>query len=619
MRSWRRRLSSIGKSVRDRECPNLRNLKLAAIFEEIADLLEIKGENPYKIRAYRRGAQAIALLASDVEELVQTGQLQSVDGIGKTLAAKVEEWLSSGEVAYHQKLIAEIPRGLIDVTRVPGIGPKLAKRLYEEIGVASLDDLAQAVKDHRIRQVRGLGPRAEQSIARGLDQMESDRGRIPIGEALTLGETVLQAVRSAPGVINAELAGSLRRMQDTVGDLDIVAASLESEPVMDRFAALAGPEGLLSKGSTRSSIVIGRGVQIDLRVVPPKSYAAALHHFTGSKAHHVRLRELAQKRGYSISEYGVKELESGAIYYPESEHAFYQHLGLPYIPPELREGQGEIEWALEGTLPDLVTLDHIRGDLHVHSTWSDGRSTLHQIAEAAVQRGLEYVAICDHSQALKIAGGLTSDDLRRQAEEIHKVMEEVPGVRLLRGVEVDILADGTLDLDDEILGELDIVVASIHSGLRQDRDQLTKRLVRAIANPHVDMIGHPTGRLLGQRSPYDVDIDRGDRGRPPENNTAVGRSALPRTGSISSRMTLAAGRPKPASCFRSIRMPMIRVSFPLWFRGRIVARGRGRGAALTIQYEACGATDGLVKLAAIEGEGVGAWTHASLKNWSLTK
>lgn len=486
----------------------MRNLEVAAIFEEIADLLEIKGENPFKIRAYRRGAQAISLLAADVGELVQTGGLQSVPGIGKALAAKVEEWLENGTIAYHERLAGEIPRGLIDVMRVPGIGPKLAKRLHEEIGVTSVDDLAQAVREGRIRQVRGLGPRAEQNIERSLAQMEADRGRIPIGEALTIGEAVLQAVRAAPGVIGAELAGSVRRMRESVGDIDIVAAALESEPVLDRFAALAGSEGPLAQERGRSSILIGKGVRIDLHVAPPKSYAAALHHFTGSKTHHARLRELAEMRGFRIGEYGIEDRESGEIHYPESEHAFYQLLGLPYIPPELREGQGEIERALEGELPDLVTDNHIRGDLHVHTTWSDGRSTVRQVAEAAIEWGFEYVAICDHSQALKIAGGLTSDDLRRQADEIGRVMEDVPGIKLLRGVEVDILADGTLDLDDEILAELDVVVASIHSGLRQDREQLTERLVRAISNPHVDIIGHPTGRLLGQRSPYDVDIDR---------------------------------------------------------------------------------------------------------------
>lgn len=486
----------------------MRNLTVAAIFEEIADLLEIKGENPFKIRAYRRGARAIALLPDDVASLAEKGELQSIEGIGKALAAKVEEWLATGKIAYHEALLAEIPRGLIDVMKVPGIGPKLAKRLYDEIGVASLSDLAQAVQAGRVRQVRGLGPKAEQAIARALAQMEEVRGRTPLGEALELGRSLLEEVRKAPGVIQAELAGSLRRMAETVGDLDIVAAAEESAPVMERFTSMAGVDEVLAKGQTKSSIVVRGGLQVDLRVVPPESFASALHHFTGSKEHHVRLREHAKARGYSLSEYGLKELATGRVVHPESEEELYRLLGMPYIPPELREGRDEIEKALAGTLPRLVTGADVRGDLHVHSTWSDGRASLVEIAQAAKSLGYEYVAICDHSKSLRIAGGLTADDLRRQKEAIAEAMEAVPGVRLLRGVEVDILADGSLDLDDEILSELDVVVASIHSGLRQDKEQLTRRLLRAIENPHVDIIGHPTGRILGERPAYEVDIDR---------------------------------------------------------------------------------------------------------------
>ncbi|MBO2522203.1 MAG: DNA polymerase/3'-5' exonuclease PolX [Clostridia bacterium] len=485
----------------------MRNLAVAQIFHEIADLLEIKGENPFKIRAYRRGAQAISLLPEDVAELVQRGELQSVDGIGKALAAKVEEWLATGRMAYHQELLAEIPRGLIDVMKVPGIGPKLAKRLYDELGVASLADLAEAVKAQRVRQVRGLGPKSEEAIGRALAQMAQVRERTPAGEALALGRALLEAVRSAPGVIRAELAGSLRRMAETVGDLDIVAAAEDSGPVMERFTSLPGVDEVLAKGETKAAVVI-RGLQVDLRVVPPESFAAALHHFTGSKEHHVRLRELAQKLGYSVSEYGVRELATGRVIHPGSEEELYRLLGLPYIPPELREGRGEIEKALAGELPELLVPGDIRGDLHVHSTWSDGRSTLEEIAAAAKRLGYEYVAICDHSRSLRIAGGLSAAGLRCQKEAIARAMEAVPGVRLLRGVEVDILPGGELDLDDEILAELDVVVASVHSGLRQDREQLTRRLVRAIEHPHVDIIGHPTGRILGQRAAYEVDIDR---------------------------------------------------------------------------------------------------------------
>lgn len=486
----------------------MRHLKLAAILEEIADLLEIKGENPYKIRAYRRGAQAIALLPIDIREVVQHGQLDSIPGIGKALAAKVQEWLETGKIAYHEELVAEVPRGLLDVMRVPGIGPRLAKRLYDEIGVASLEDLAQAVRARKLRTVRGLGPRTERRIERELALLEVDSKGVSLGEALVVGRTLLEQVRAIPGVARAELAGEVRRMKELADRITIVAAAGDCSPVREAFWAIAGQEEGLDDQGDLISIVVGRELKAELRVVPPASFVLAWHALTGSPRHLQELGRWAKERGFAIGEEGILELATGRVHYPETEEELYQLLGLPYIPPELREGLGEVEMAGAGRLPDLTTLEAIRGDLHVHSTWSDGRSTIHEIALAAKEQGYEYIAITDHSQALKIAGGLTRDDLLRQREEIARVKEAVPGVQILAGVEVDILADGSLDLDDEILAELDLVVASIHSGLRQDREKLTQRLVRAIAHPHVDIIGHPTGRLLGERGAADVDIDR---------------------------------------------------------------------------------------------------------------
>lgn len=484
------------------------NIELAGIFEEIADLLEIKGENPFKIRAYRRGAQAIALLPIPVSEAVESRAIDAVDGIGKALSAKIEEWLATGEVRYHRELVREIPPTLIPVMRLAGIGPKMAKRLHDEIGVASLEDLARAVADKSLSRVKGVGPRAQATIERALATLTDAAGRLPLGEALAIGGQVLEYLQKSIHVTYAALAGSIRRRCDTVGDIDIVAASDDPGQVMDYFTSMPQIQEVLVKGDTKTSVALRHGTQVDLRVVSGPHFVSALHHFTGSKEHHVALRALAKKRGYSISEYGFTQIETGRSILPKSEEELYRLLGLDFVPPELREGQGEIEQALSGALPRLIEPDDIRGDLHVHSHWSDGRSTLIDMVREAKALGREYIAICDHSKALRIANGLTADDLKRQADEIRKVERQVGGIRVLRGVEVDILADGSLDLDDETLESLDIVVASIHSGMRQDAETLTNRLVRAIENPHVDIIGHPTGRILGRRDPYDVDIDR---------------------------------------------------------------------------------------------------------------
>ncbi len=486
----------------------MHNLELAEILNEIADLLEIKGENPYKIRAYRRGAQAVSLLAEDVSELVKTGRLRRVEGIGDALEAKIREWVEQEEIAYHQRLLREIPRGLIEVMQVPGIGPKLAQRLFAEIGVGRLEDLEEAIKDGRLQRVRGLGPKAQARIERGLERMAIERGRTPLAEALTMGMRILHVVREAPGVTRAELAGSLRRRRESVGDLDIVASAADPQPVMERFVSYSEVREVLAQGSTKSSVHLYGGMQVDLRVVQDEAFASALHHFTGSQAHHIRLREWAQKRGWRVSEYGLEEIESGRVVTPPSEEALYRTLGLPYIPPELREDRGEFELALVDRLPCLVELDHLRGDLHTHSTWSDGSATIEEMVRAARDLGWSYLAICDHSQSLRIAGGLGVDDLKRQREEIERVREAVEGIRLLWGIEVDVLYDGRLDLPDAALEPLDVVVASIHSGLSNDRERMTERLVRALEHPLVDIIGHPTGRRIGHRPPYELDFDR---------------------------------------------------------------------------------------------------------------
>lgn len=482
--------------------------EIVRILQEIAALLEIKGDNPFKIRAYRRGAEALAMLGDELIQWVERGQLRRVDGIGEALAAKVEEWLATGQVAYHQQLLQEVPRGLIDVMAVPGIGPKLAHRLYTEIGVRSLDDVRDAIEQGRLLRVRGLGPKAVERIAKGLELLDEMAGRTPIGEALPVGLRLLEAVREVPGVVKAELAGSLRRRAEWVGDIDIVAAAEPSTPVMEHFTTLPDVRDVLEKGPTRASVLLVNGMQADLRVVGLRHFPAALHHFTGSAAHHVALRRWAKARGWHVSEYGLDRIETDETVLPDSEGSLYATLGLAYIPPELREGKHEIEMAQEGTLPDLIELDDIRGDLHTHSTWSDGVADIKTMARHAQALGWEYLAICDHSQSLRIAGGLDAESLKRQGDEIARIQEEVPGIRIFRGIEVDILGDGSLDLPDDSLEPLDFVVASIHSGLNQDRERLTERLCRALAHPLVDAIGHPTGRRIGLRPPYAIDFDR---------------------------------------------------------------------------------------------------------------
>lgn len=486
----------------------LHNLELAEILNEIADLLEIKGENPYKIRAYRRGAQAVSLLTEDVSDLLRTGRLRRVDGIGEALAAKIREWVEDHKITYHERLVAEIPRGLIDVMAVPGIGPKLAQRLHAEIGIARLEDLRQAIAEGRLQDVRGLGPKAQTKIERGLERLTEEAGRTPIGEALAIGLRILDVVRSSSGVTRAELAGSLRRRKESVGDLDIVAAASDSHAVMERFVSYPDVREILAHGATKSSLLLYGGMQVDLRVVREDQFASALHHFTGSQAHHIRVREWAHKRGMRVSEYGLEEMETGTVITPQNESDLYAALGLPYIPPELREDRGEFELALLDKLPKLVEPAQILGDLHTHSTWSDGSAEIEEMVKAARDLGWAYIAICDHSKSLRIAGGLDVEDLKRQAEEIERVRSEIKGIRLLWGIEVDILGDGHLDLPDSSLEPLDIVVASVHSGFSNDRERMTERLLRALEHPLVDVIGHPTGRRIGHRPPYDVDFER---------------------------------------------------------------------------------------------------------------
>lgn len=485
----------------------MRNSELAEVLGQIGDFLALQGENHFKIRAYRRGAEAIRALSEDVANIAARRELRRITGIGEALEAKIISWLATGRVPLLDKLRERFPAGLLDVMTVPGVGPKLTARLYEELGVRDLDSLEAAVEAKQLRTLKGCGPRTEERIAQGIRQMRDGHGRFPIGQVLPRAVQLKQWLADLPGARQVAIAGSLRRGCEMVKDIDIVIATDHIEPIRAALAQVPGLESQPNQGETKTTLELMGGLSVDIRLVPEQSFVTALHHFTGSKAHHVRLRERARRQGWRISEYNLMDLNQGIAHYPKSEEALYRLFGLPYIAPELREDQGEFEASLNDAAPQIVKREHLQGDIHVHSTWSDGRMSLATIARVAAKMGLEYVVICDHSPALRITRGLDAERLAAQADEIDALNAANAGAWLFKGIEVDILADGTLDLPDTTLERLDLVVASVHTGFGQTQDEMTGRIMRAMEHPHVDVIGHPTGRKLGRRPPYAVDVD----------------------------------------------------------------------------------------------------------------
>lgn len=484
----------------------MKNQEIARIFNEIADLLEIKGENPFRIRAYRRAAQNIEGLPKGIEEIPKEDLLK-VPGIGQDLAGKIQEYIKTGKIQAHEDLKKEIPEGLLTLLSVPGLGPKTSRLLYDKLEIKDLDDLERLAKEHKLAGLPGIKEKTEENILKGLEMLKRGRERQPIGRVLPIANDILEHLKKKAPVEKINLAGSLRRWKDTIKDIDILATSDNPKEVMNVFVHLPHVKDILMHGPTKSTVIIHEDLQVDLRVVEKESYGAAMAYFTGSKAHNIRLREMAMKRGLKINEYGIfQEMDDKKIG-GEKEEDVYRILGLPFIPPELREDQGEIEAAFEKRLPNLITLEDIKGDLHVHSKWSDGSHTLEQLVDAAKGYGYSYIAITDHSKGLGIARGLTEDRLLEQKKEVDAINKKLKGFRIIHGVEVDIRSDGSLDISDDVLKELDIVVASIHSGFKQPRKQLTSRLVSAMKNPYVSIIAHPTGRLIGERDAYDVDMD----------------------------------------------------------------------------------------------------------------
>jgi DNA polymerase (family 10) len=483
------------------------NFAVARLFDRMADVLEIKGENPFRIRAYRRAATNLRTLTEDVATLAREERLEEVPGIGADLAGKIVEYLETGQVEDLESARRGVPAGVIELMNVPGIGPTTAKTLYEKRHVTGIDRLEKLARAGELRGTQGIGAKTEQNILKGIALVRAGQERMPLAEALKLGEELVAELRRVPGVRRAELAGSLRRRRDTIGDIDVLVTAGRPEAVMEAFVTLPQAAEVVESGRTKAAMRHREGIQVDLRVVEPECFGAALAYFTGSKQHNIRIRERALKRGLTISEYGVFRVKSGRRVAGATEEDVYASVGLPWIPPELREDAGEVEAAQQGRLPRLVALDDIRGDLHCHTRASDGHHTIEELVAAAERRGYSYVLVSDHSASARVAGGLDAAAMKRHIGRIRAVQKARSRITVLAGTECDILADGSLDYPDTLLAEFDLVVVAVHAGLKQSRQAMTERLCRALAHPRAHVLGHPTGRLIGARAPYDFDLD----------------------------------------------------------------------------------------------------------------
>jgi DNA polymerase (family 10) len=482
----------------------MRNEEVVAMLEETADLMEIAGENPFKARAYRRAADAIAALKEPVEELVRTKRLNQIEGVGESIARDITEFLQKGTTTRLEQLRQKYPPQLRKLLEIQGVGPRTVAMLYERLGIVTVDELEAAAKAGKLTKLPGMGEQKVRNILEGIQLWRQQQGRVPLHIALAIAERIVARLRELPQVEQILPAGSLRRWKETVGDLDILVATRDSEPVMERFVKLPEVQKVLAHGTTKSSVLMANNLQVDLRAVDPESFGAASQYFTGSKAHNIALRNRALKLGLTINEYGVFREATGEKVAGETEEGVYEVVGLLWIPPELREDRGELEAAERRALPRLVTLEDIRGELHCHTKWSDGANTVEEMARAARERGYEYLAITDHSPPM--GWGVKPENFRKLIREIRQVSERL-GFPILAGIEVDIAPDGSLHMDEDILRQLDIVIASVHSAMKMSREEMTKRIVKAMENPLVHILGHPTGRLINQRPPYEVDLE----------------------------------------------------------------------------------------------------------------
>lgn len=483
------------------------NIDIANIFNEIANFLEIEGENPFRIRAYRNAARTVRGLGSELKDMAAAGEdLTELPGIGKELAAKIHEMLETGTVKALSKLQQRVPKSVTEILKLPNLGPKRVRTLYQELKIENLQQLSEAAGQGCIRALDGFGEKIEKAIIDAVAARTQEQKRFMIAEARSYSESLIDYLKKVPGVHDVVAAGSYRRARETVGDLDILVTARKTAPVMDRFVEYDEVAEVLAKGTTRSSVVLRSGLQVDVRLVARSSFGAALQYFTGSKDHNIAIRRMGQQRGFKINEYGVFRFEKQVA--GKSEESVYRALDLPWIAPELRENRGEIEAAGENRLPDLIKREDLKGDLHMHTHMTDGRNSLKEMALAARKRGLKYIAITEHSDRLKVAGGLDPPRLIQQIEEIDRLNDVLKGVTILKSIEVEILEDGSLDLEDAVLARLDLVVGSVHSYFGLSPEKQTARILRAMDHRYFSMLAHPTGRLLGEREPYAVDMAR---------------------------------------------------------------------------------------------------------------
>ena len=484
----------------------MKNLEIARMFYEMAYILEMQNVQ-WKPQAYRHAAKSIEALSEDIEDVAKRWKLREISGVGEKLAEKIEEYIKTGKIKEYARLKASVPKGIEDFMQIPGMGPKKAKALVEKLKISTLKQLEEAAKKHKIQNIEGFGEKTEEDILKGLEMKKKGSERMLLGYALPIANDIISKLKSLKEVHKISMAGSVRRMKETIGDLDILVTSSNHDKVMDFFTKMKDVKNVLAKGTTKSAVVLKNGLQVDVRVLDDRSFGSALNYFTGSKEHNVKLREFAIKKGYKLSAYGLFNRKTNKQVAGKTEEEVYAKLGLPYIEPELREDRGEIDAAMKRKLPKLIALKDIKGDLHVHTKYTDGDNTIEEMALAAKKRGYEYICISDHSQSQHISHGLNPKMLEKQLAEIKKVQKKISGIKILAGSEVDIKADGTLDLPDSTLKKLDVVIASVHSGFKSPKEVMTKRIVKALQNPYVTILAHPTGRLINEREPYAVDLD----------------------------------------------------------------------------------------------------------------
>jgi len=484
----------------------VKNHEIATLFERIADVLELKGENTFRINSYRKAARVIGDLTEDVEGLSQSGKLTNIPGIGEGTAKKVVEYITTGRMSKYEEVMKDVSEETLILMKVPGLGPKTVAMLHKELSIASLSDLEKALQEGKLKGLFGMGEKKIENITKGIALFKTSLQRISIGMAYPVARRIIAELKRNPQSKDVQAAGSLRRMKETVGDVDILVSGENGADIVKSFVTMHGVTQVLASGDTKGSVRVEEGVQVDLRVVREDEFGAALQYFTGSKEHNIRLREIAKKQGLKISEYGIFKADKKIG--GSREEDIYKALGMDWIPPELRENRGEIEAARQGKLPDIVRLSDIKGDLHNHSNWSDGAPTMEEMAEYAIKKGYRYLVVSDHSQSLHVAHGLKNEELLEQIDEIDRLNDKYKGFTLLKASEVDIKTDGSLDFPDKLLEKLDVVIAAIHSGFKQEREKITERMITAIQNPYVNVIAHPTGRLISRREGYEVDLDK---------------------------------------------------------------------------------------------------------------